>query len=278
MAFETGGKEEDHNKKKGDRTMRLSMNTLVRALIVTGILVVWVAALGGRGGRGSVPLAMLTTFVLIVAAVAHARWLKANACRVIRSYPFPGFLRDKLRAAHPELDDAGVRNVERGLRQFFIASAQAGGRFVAMPSKVVDSLWHEYILYTRGYEAFCQKAFGRMLHHTPAEALPQDKAASSQQAQKFAGLRRAWYWSCKEEAIDPRKPSRLPLLFALDSSLAIAGGFAYVADCSLLGADRGSTHCGTSFGCGSSCGSGDSSSSDGSSCGGDGGGGCGGGD
>lgn len=262
--------------------MRLSMATLVRALILSGILVAWVAALGGRGGRaGSVPLAMLTTFVLIVVAVAHARWLKANACRVIRSYPFPGFLRDKLRATHPELDDAGLRNVERGLRQFFIASAQAGGRFVAMPSKVVDSLWHEYILYTRGYEAFCQKAFGRMLHHTPAEALPQDKGASSRQAQKFAGLRRAWYWSCKEEAIDPRKPSRLPLLFALDSSLAIAGGFAYVPDCSLLGADRGSTHCGTSFGCGSSCGSGDSSSSssgDGSSCGSSdgGGGGCGG--
>jgi len=261
--------------------MRLSMTALVRVLIGAGILAAWVAALGGRAGRGgSVPLAMLTTFVLIVAAVAHSRWLKANACRVISNYPFPGFLRDKLRAAHPQLDDAALRNVERGLRQFFTASAQAGGRFVAMPSKVVDSLWHEYILYTRGYEAFCQKAFGRMLHHTPAEALPQDKSANSRQVQKFAGLRRAWYWSCKDEAIDPRKPSRLPLLFALDSSLAIAGGFAYVPDCSLLGADRGNTHCGTSFGCGSSCGSsGDSSSSDGSSCGGDGGGGggCGGG-
>jgi hypothetical protein len=274
MVFETGAKEQDHNKKKGERTMRPSMTTLVRALIVTGILAAWLAAFRGRGG--SVPFAMLTTFVLIVAAVAHARWLKANACRVIRAYPFPTFLRDKLRAAHPQLDDAALREVERGLRQFFIASAQAGGRFVAMPSKVVDSLWHEYILYTRGYEAFCRKAFGRMLHHTPAEALPPSKAASSGQGQKFAGLRRAWYWSCKEEAIDPRKPSRLPLLFALDSSLAIAGGFAYVPDCSLLGADRGSTHCGTSFSCGSSCGSGDSSSSDGSSCGGDGGG-CGGG-
>ena len=30
------------------------------------------------------------------------------------------------------------------------------------------------------------------------------------------GLRRTWYWACKEESIDPRKPSRLPLLFALD--------------------------------------------------------------
>jgi len=264
--------------------MRPSMTTLVRALIATGILVAWVAALGRR--NGSVPLAMLATFLLIVAAVAHWRWLKANACRVIRAYPFPGFLRDKLRAAHPQLDEAALRNVERGLRQFFIASAQADGRFVAMPSKVVDALWHEYILYTRGYEAFCRKAFGRLLHHTPAEALPPGKKPGSRQAQQFAGLRRAWYWSCKEEAIDPRKPSRLPLLFALDSSLAIAGGFAYVPDCSLLGAGRGTdgntTHCGTSFGCGSSCGSGgsgDSGSSDGSSCGGDGGGGggCGGG-
>ena len=264
--------------------MRLSMTTLVRALIAAGILAAWLAAFfGGRGGRGgSVPLAMLTTFLLIVVAVAHARWLKANACRVIRAHPFPSFLRDKLRAAHPQLDDAAARDVERALRQFFIASAQAGGRFVAMPSKVVDSLWHEYILYTRGYEAFCQKAFGRMLHHTPAEALPPGDKSNSRQTQQFAGLRRAWYWSCKDEAIDPRKPSRLPLLFALDTTLAIAGGYAYVPDCRLLGTDRGSTHCGTSFGCGSSCGSGDSggSSSDGSSCGGGGdggGGGCGGG-
>lgn len=261
--------------------MRLSMTTLVRALIAAGILAAWLAAFfGGRGGRGgSVPLAMLMTFVLIVVAVAHSRWLKANACRVIRAHPFPSFLRDKLRAAHPQLDDAAARDVERALRQFFIASAQAGGRFVAMPSKVVDSLWHEYILYTRGYEAFCQKAFGRMLHHTPAEALPSGEGTASRKTQQFAGLRRAWYWSCKDEAIDPRKPSRLPLLFALDTTLAIAGGYAYVPDCSLLGADRGSTHCGTSFGCGSSCGSGDSSgsSSDGSSCGGGDGGGCGGG-
>ncbi|HKW82571.1 MAG TPA: hypothetical protein VJN68_02360 [Burkholderiaceae bacterium] len=268
--------------------MRPSMTTLVRALMITGTLAAWLAAFG-RGG--SVPFAVLTTFVMIVAALAHSRWLKAHACRVIRSHPFPSFLRDKLRAAHPQLDDASLRDVERGLRQFFVASAQAGGRFVAMPSKVVDSLWHEYILYTRGYEAFCRKAFGRMLHHTPAEALSPGRAAGSWQAQQFAGLRRAWYWSCKEEAIDPRRPARLPLLFALDSSLAIAGGFAYVPDCSLLGAERGAhagtTHCGTSFGCGSSCGSGDSSgssdgSSDGSSCGGDGGGdggggGCGGG-
>ncbi|HKX40317.1 MAG TPA: hypothetical protein VJO99_04115 [Burkholderiaceae bacterium] len=256
--------------------MRLSTTALVRLLIVAGIAAIWIAALRGRGG--SVPLALIATFVLVVVGVAHARWVTAHACRVIRTHPFPTFLRDKVRAAHPQLDDAALRDVERGLRQFFLACAQAGGRFVAMPSRVVDSLWHEFILHTRGYEAFCLKAYGRMLHHTPAEALPSEPGGS-RKTRQFAGLRRAWYWSCKEEAIDPRKPSRLPLLFALDSSLAIAGGYVYVPDCTLLGADRGGTHCGESFGCGSSCGSGgsDGSGDGGSDGGGDGGGGDGGG-
>jgi hypothetical protein len=70
------------------------------------------------------------------------------------------------------------------------------------------------------------------------------------------GLRRAWYWACRAEGIDPRKPSRLPLLFALDATLGIAGGYVYALDCGLLGADRGTTHCAgdLSSGCGGSSG------------------------
>ena len=260
--------------------MTISHTTLLRALLALTLGATWFYA----APRGHLLLALGFSAAILIAWFGHAHWQRRSARQVVLDHPLPGFLRGKLREHYPQLDDAQVRQVERGLRQFFLASAQADGKFVAMPSKVVDALWHEYILYTRGYEAFCRKAFGRLLHHTPAEALPPGKRPGSRQAQQFAGLRRAWYWSCKEEAIDPRKPSRLPLLFALDSSLAIAGGFAYVPDCSLLGAGRGTdgntTHCGTSFGCGSSCGSGgsgDSSSSDGSSCGGDGGGGCGGG-
>jgi hypothetical protein len=184
--------------------------------------------------------------------------------------------------------------VERGLRQFFGASARAQGRFVAMPSKVVDTLWHEFILHTRGYEVFCRQAFGRMLHHTPAEALPGAAAGRKVRSPtQHDGLRRAWYWACRDEGIDPRKPSRLPLLFALDATLGIAGGYVYALDCGLLGADRGGTHCASdlSSGCGGSSGDSgcvsdggsgsSSSSSDGSGDGGssgDGGGGCGGGD
>ena len=36
-----------------------------------------------------------------------------------------------------------------------------------MPSKAVDEAWHEMILMTREYTEFCERAFGRYLHHTP---------------------------------------------------------------------------------------------------------------
>ena len=54
----------------------------------------------------------------------------------------------------------------------------------------------------------------------PAERLGSDGAAND-------GLRRAWFFACREEAIDPRRPTRLPLLFALDAKLGIPGGLVY---------------------------------------------------
>jgi len=224
------------------------------------------------------------TLLLWCAVRGLRAWRVRTGLRVIREQALPAFLRSKVRAVYPELGDPALADVERGLRQFFIACARSRGRFVAMPSRVVDALWHEFILHTRSYDAFCRRAFGRMLHHTPAEAL----GAPSARGDRRDGLRRAWYWSCLEEGIDPKRPSRLPLLFALDAALAIPGGYAYVPDCSLLGADRGNSHCATDFACGTSCGSGSDigigSGADGGDAGGgggdgggDGGGGCGGG-
>ena len=40
-----------------------------------------------------------------------------------------------------------------------------------MPSKAVDEAWHEMILMTREYTEFCQRAFGRYLHHLPDTTL-----------------------------------------------------------------------------------------------------------
>lgn len=87
-----------------------------------------------------------------------------------------------------------------------------------------------------------------------------------------AGLRRVWWQCCREENIDPRQPTRLPLLFALDGKFGIEDGFRYAVDCSELRKDgNGSVYCGGDFadsGGGDAAGGFGDSGSDGGGCGG----------
>ncbi|MES2263795.1 MAG: hypothetical protein V4724_35195 [Pseudomonadota bacterium] len=209
------------------------------------------------------------------------RYLRREA--YIRDFVFPKGLFEKLLHHHPQLTQKECQLVAQGLRQFFLAHLKSGRMYVSMPSQVVDDLWHELILYTKNYQAFCQHAFGRFLHHTPAVVLSKSQRSD-------AGIRRCWRYACMEENINPRQPVRLPLLFALDSKLSIANGFVYVANCAGVSrqgqADAGTAYCGAELGSSGSDGGSDSSDggSDGdgggdSGGGGDGcgGGGCGGG-
>ena len=247
------------------------------------VLVLPVLVLTTRpGGRMFALLVVFSVFLGFVLFWAIRAWELSLRRQFVREAPLPRFLGAKLREQYPQLSERDTELVLHGLRQFFMAYLRSQRAFVAMPSRVVDAAWHEFILHTRGYAQWCDAAFGTLLHHTPAEVLGRD-------ARRNDGLRRSWFWACKEESIDPRAPSRLPLLFALDKKYAIAGGFTYVPDCSDIERKSGSdTYCGSSFGDGGSGASGDagsfggsessSSSSDGS--GGDGGGdggGCGGG-
>ncbi|RIX72774.1 glycine-rich domain-containing protein, partial [Acidovorax cavernicola] len=206
-----------------------------RLTVVGGIA--WL--LLGQHGPGSVAFVLFAGFVFI----ATLAWVEKSMRRqFIREARLPPFLIGKLRAAHPQLSRRDAELVLRGLRQFFMAHLRSDRKFVAMPSRVVDTAWHEFILHTQAYQTWCQAAFGRMLHHSPAEVLGKD-------AKRNDGLRRTWYWACKEESIDPRNPARLPLLFALDIKFAIANGFHYIPDCRAVEREIGSdAHCGTSFG------------------------------
>ena len=234
---------------------------------------------------------------IVAAAIAAGatycwhRWRQLARAEFIRRYTFPHGLFDKVRAKRPQLDTKQLQLVAHALRQFFLAYLHGGRRYVSMPSQVTDDLWHEFILYTRHYDAFCRRAFGGFLHHTPAVVLSRE----GRKHQHNAGLRRAWWHACKDENINPRAATRLPLLFALDAKLGIADGFVYAPDCrkarhSQGGAPDGSAgivYCGGDFSDASFDGSvegfgessfGDVTADAGSGCGGDSGcgGGCGG--
>jgi len=222
------------------------------------------------------PVLLIALLVLALAAgILWARNRRLQRDAFIRNAPFPTGLMERLAKRRPELSPKDRALVARALRQFFLAYLHSGFRFVSMPSQVVDDLWHEMILYTRLYDNFCQQAFGRFMHHTPAVVLSPDKRGNE-------GLRRAWWFACKEENINPRQPNRLPLLFAIDAKLTIADGFVYSLDCKAL-RDRGidTVHCAGDFGDssidGGTDGFGDSSDGGSGSDGGDGGSGCGGG-
>src|SRR5829696_6259342 len=89
--------------------------------------------------------------------------------RFIESYEFPADFQKKLRA---ELGDARTAlTAMAGLRGWYLACLYADGELIGMPSKAVDVAWHEMILRTREYHAFCERAFGGYLHHSPDSTL-----------------------------------------------------------------------------------------------------------
>jgi hypothetical protein len=191
----------------------------------------------------------LAMAVLVLAGLSLAMWLPLRAARradFIRTFAFHKGLYERLLKRRPELTLKDCQLVGRALRQFFLAYLKGGRRFVSMPSQLADDLWHEFILYTKNYEHFCRRAFGGFLHHTPAVVLGSSRDAN-------AGLRRCWWLACREENINPRRPTRLPLLFALDAKFGVADGFRYVPDCGSVrrqseADDRGQTYCGADLG------------------------------
>ena len=147
--------------------------------------------------------------------------LRTRSRRRALDAPFPPGLLTRLSQRHPLLDDAALALVEQGLRQWFAVCQRAAGEPVAMPSVVVDDLWHELIVHTRAYERYCREAFGRFLHHAPEEAMSAQDAA----ANGTWRLRRTHELACEVEG------GPLPLLFRIDALLHVHRGRAYVADC-----------------------------------------------
>ena len=193
------------------------------AKVITWLAVLgWLAYVAGAiaSGRRFRPGWLFTLFLVFIAASLFSAWVASRRRMAIREGRLPVLAKRKLREQYPQLEAKDADLVERGFRQFFMACARSDGKHVAMPSKAVDAYWHALILDTRSYAEWCERTLGRFLHHVPAERLGGDAAAND-------GLRRAWFFACKDEAIDPRKPSRLPLLFALDAKLGIPGGVVY---------------------------------------------------
>ena len=197
-------------------------------------------------------------FVLVLLVWFYRKYTLRQRLCYIDEYKYHTGLIVKFKKSRSELSAEQVEVISLALKDYFKIAKMAKKKFVAMPSQVVDDLWHEFILFTRQYQHFCKGAFNGYLHHTPAEAMSDKNSASD-------GIKRTWKYACELEGINPSKPERLPRLFALDSMYNIENGFYYDKDCKN---SNGGAYCASDIGCsgGIGCG-GDAGSSCGSSCG-----------
>lgn len=143
--------------------------------------------------------------------------------RFIAAHAFNPALVERFGVEHPEIAPDDRSLVFDGLRQWFAICLRAKGDFVAMPSIAVDGAWHEFILFTRDYMTFCDRAIGRFLHHSPTSALPKDRSELLIED----GFFRTWELACRDEGMDPATAERLPVIFAIDERVRVEGGAHY---------------------------------------------------
>jgi hypothetical protein len=143
---------------------------------------------------------------------------------LIRHYSFPYGLRRKV-AARLCLDKPdAIEDVLLGLKDYLALCLEARGMVLGMPSKAVDAAWHEFILYTRDYTYFCERAFGNYLHHIPNDEPSTDDDFYSGVGRAWMDLGRTWILSCIRADTDPKQPTAIPRLFAIDAELGLPDG------------------------------------------------------
>lgn len=141
----------------------------------------------------------------------------------IQSFRLCSALVARLQKKYPNLTDVQIAFVFQGLRDYFAICHKANGSKIAMPSRIVDEAWHEFILFSRDYAEFCQDAFGHFLHHHPNTPL-------TRLTNRKNALTLAWDLACKLANLNPKKSQQLPLLFRIDEELVIPGGMKYSTD------------------------------------------------
>jgi hypothetical protein len=104
---------------------------------------------------------------LLLWVLRYAEQLDRERLHYIRKYAFPASVAHSLKVQYPRITDSAIEEVLTQLRNYFLICKECDGKPVAMPSKLVDSAWHNFILSTQRYRVFCEEAFGWYLHHLP---------------------------------------------------------------------------------------------------------------
>jgi hypothetical protein len=142
----------------------------------------------------------------------------------VARYRLPSGVGRKLQRKLGESSDLSI--AFRGLDQWLRLHVAAPG-LLAMPSKAVDQLWHDFILHTQEYQDFCRQAYGRTLHHSPEQSMN----ATTSQVLHGESMGRTFAMACADGGIRLPQMLDLPILFQVDTALAVSDGQQWILDC-----------------------------------------------
>lgn len=173
-------------------------------------------------------------FLIVLAAVAaFLGWLWWRRRRLqqrvqyVLGYAFASGYGRAVQMQYPALAAADLQLAETALRQFFLMHLLQPKLQLHMPSRLADALWHAFILDTRRYQQFCEKAFGQVFHHIPAHAMPQPASVGGAQRLK---MQDTWNAAMATRRWLPAAVlSGIPLLFMLDARAHLADGQVFSA-------------------------------------------------
>lgn len=145
---------------------------------------------------------------------------KIKRINFINDYIFPRYLINRFVKENSEINHHESKVVIRALKDYFIMGVCAyPNGSIAMPSHIVDQLWHTFLIFTPDYTSFCQKAFGYYFHHIPDEV---DGVANDKNVKI-----RTWELACELDKISPWNAPALPLIFDVDRICNIKKGKRY---------------------------------------------------
>jgi hypothetical protein len=142
----------------------------------------------------------------------------------VATYRLPKGVGRKLQRKLGYATDLGI--AFRGLHQWLRLHVAAPG-LLAMPSTAVGELWHDFILHTEEYQDFCRQAYGRTLRHLPEKSME----TATPKALHGEGVGRTFAMACADGGIRFPQMLGLPVLFQVDTALAMPDGQQWVLDC-----------------------------------------------
>lgn len=67
------------------------------------------------------------------------------------------------------LEEKEIESIFEETKKFlYLSYCEKGKAIIYDDMLIVDEMWHNFILFTKDYHAFCIKFFGKYLHHLPA--------------------------------------------------------------------------------------------------------------